>query len=187
MGAQKQSSASRRCAHAGRPIGVAFTDSPLGRVLVATTDTGLCAVYLGDDDTALLQALHAEFPAAHIGSGPAPEAAATAIAAYLCDQTPLPVLPLDPVGTPFQRLVWQALCRIPRGETRTYRQLAGELGLPASTARAVGQACAANSLAIVIPCHRAISTAGRLSGFRWGIARKRALLMREGVLLPYLE
>ena len=187
MGLHRPSSNARRYAHAGRPIGVTCTDSPLGRALVATTDTGLCAVYLGDDDTALLQTLYAEFPAAHIGSGPAPKAAAAAIAAYLCDQTPLPVLSLDPVGTSFQRLVWQALCRIPYGETRTYRQLAGELSLPASAARAVGQACAANSLAIVIPCHRAIGADGRIAGFRWGIARKQALLMGEGVFLPYLE
>ncbi len=187
MTLHRPSSNVRRYAHAGRPLGVTCTDSPLGRVLVATTDTGLCAVYLGDDDEALLQTLYAEFPAAHIGSGPAPEAAATAIAAYLCGHTPLPVLPLDPVGTPFQRSVWQALCRIPYGETRTYRQLAKVLGLPAGAARAVGQACAANALAIVVPCHRAIGADGRLSGFRWGIARKRALLMREGVLLPYLE
>lgn len=170
-----------------RPIReVAYADSPLGRVLVAATDSGLCAVYLGDDDAALLATLHASFPVTGTAAGVLAETAASAIAAYLRNEAPLPAFPLDPIGTPFQQLVWQALCTIPRGSTRTYGQLAQELGLPTGTARAVGRACASNSLAIVVPCHRALGSDGRLHGFRWGIERKRALLALEGVFLPLL-
>jgi O-6-methylguanine DNA methyltransferase len=170
-----------------RPIReVAYADTPLGRLLVAATDSGLCAVYLGDDDAALLATLHASFPVAGTATGVLAETAASAIAAYLRSEAPLPAFPLDPIGTPFQQLVWQALCAIPRGSTRTYGQLAQELGLPTGTARAVGRACASNSLAIVVPCHRALGSDGRLHGFRWGIERKRALLALEGVFLPLL-
>ncbi|WP_322820628.1 methylated-DNA--[protein]-cysteine S-methyltransferase [Chloroflexus sp.] len=171
-----------------RPIQeVAYADSPLGRVLVAATDSGLRAVYLGDDDASLLATLHASFSVAGTNAaGVLAETAASAIAAYLRNEAPLPALPLDPIGTPFQQLVWQVLCTIPRGSTRTYGQLAQELGLPTSAARAVGRACASNSLAIVVPCHRALGSDGRLHGFRWGIERKRALLALEGVFLPLL-
>lgn len=176
-----------KCATRVRPIReVAYADSPLGRVLVAATDSGLCAVYLGDDDEALLATLHASFSVAGAAAGVLAETAASAIAAYLHNEAPLPAFPLDPIGTPFQRLVWQALCTIPRGSTRTYGQLAQELGLPTGAARAVGRACASNSLAIVVPCHRALGSNGRLHGFRWGIERKRALLALEGVFLPLL-
>ncbi|WP_287906001.1 methylated-DNA--[protein]-cysteine S-methyltransferase [Chloroflexus sp.] len=88
------------------------------------------------------------------------------------------------MGTPFQQRVWRALQAIPRGSTRTYGQLARDLGLPITAARAVGRACATNPLAIVVPCHRALGADGKLHGFRWGIERKRALLALEGVLLP---
>lgn len=170
-----------------RPIReVAYADSPLGRVLVAATDSGLCAVYLGDDDAALLATLHASFLVEGTATGVLAETAASAIAAYLRNEAPLPAFPLDPISTPFQQLVWQALCTIPRGSTRTYGQLAQELGLPTGAARAVGRACASNSLAVVVPCHRALASDGRLHGFRWGIDRKRALLALEGVFLPLL-
>ncbi len=167
--------------HANQAIGVACAASPLGRLLVAATARGLCAVYLGDDDESLRAALRAELPAAAIGAGPAPISAAEAIVASLCNQTDPPPLPLDPAGTPFQLAVWQALRAIPRGETRTYGQLARDLRLPATAARAVGRACATNPLAIVVPCHRALGADGRLRGFRWGLERKRALLALEGV------
>ncbi|MFN3374379.1 MAG: methylated-DNA--[protein]-cysteine S-methyltransferase [Chloroflexus sp.] len=166
------------------PIAVAFADSPLGRVLAAATVNGLCAVYLGDDDAMLLTALRAAFRAMPIIGGSLPEVAAAAIAAYLRNEAHLPPLPLDLHGTPFQQRVWQALRNIPRGSTRTYGQLARDLGLPVTAARAVGRACATNPLAVVVPCHRAIGADGKLHGFRWGIERKRALLAIEGVLLP---
>lgn len=164
-------------------ITVAFAASPLGRVLVAATAAGLCAVYLGDDDATLLAALRAECPAAPISAGASPGVAAAAIAAYLRNEADLPPLPLDLHGTPFQQRVWQALQAIPRGSTRSYGQLARDLGLPVTAARAVGRACATNPLAIVVPCHRALGADGKLHGFRWGIERKRALLALEGVLL----
>ncbi len=162
------------------PIAVAFTDSPLGRVLAAATVNGLCAVYLGDDDAMLLTVLCAEFRATPIIGGSLPEVAVAAIAAYLRNEANLPPLPLDLYGTPFQQRVWQALRAIPRGSTRTYGQLACDLGLPVTAARAVGRACATNPLAVVVPCHRAIGADGKLHGFRWGIERKRALLALEG-------
>ncbi|MEF3273582.1 MAG: methylated-DNA--[protein]-cysteine S-methyltransferase [Chloroflexus sp.] len=170
-----------------RPITVTVTDSPLGRLLVATTTNGLCAVFPGDDDDALLAALRAEFPAAPITIAATPMPAAIAIVAYLRDASDLPELRLDLVGTPFQQRVWHALRAIPRGSTRTYGQLASALGLPATAARAVGRACAANRLAVVVPCHRALGADGQLHGFRWGLARKRTLLAIEGVLLPNIE
>lgn len=167
-----------------KPLAIAFADSPLGRVLVAATATGLCAVYLGDSDPTLLAELRAEFPAVPLGDGAPPAAAAAAIAAYLRNEADLPPLPLDLIGTPFQQQVWQALRAIPRGSTRTYSQLARDLGLPVTAARAVGRACATNPLAVVVPCHRALGADGKLHGFRWGLERKRALLALEGVLLP---
>ncbi|WP_298814789.1 methylated-DNA--[protein]-cysteine S-methyltransferase [Chloroflexus sp.] len=172
-----------------KTISVAFSDSPLGRVLVAATTTGLCAVYLGDNDSPLLDALRAGFPFASINLAETQvtSAAIAAITAYLRNEADLPPLPLDPVGTPFQQQVWQALRAIPRGSTRTYGQLAGALGLPVTAARAVGRACAANPLAVVVPCHRALGADGNLRGFRWGLGRKRALLALEGVLLPELD
>ncbi|MGB9736958.1 methylated-DNA--[protein]-cysteine S-methyltransferase [Chloroflexus sp.] len=164
---------------------IMLTASPLGRLLVATTAHGLAAVFLGDDDSSLVAALRTTFSTASIHVGDEPLPAATAITAYLRNETDLPPLPLDlSAGTPFQQRVWRALQTIPRGSTRTYGQLVRDLGLPITAARAVGRACATNPLAIVVPCHRVLGADGKLHGFRWGIERKRALLALEGVLLP---
>lgn len=158
---------------------------PLGRLLVAATERGICSVALGNDDETLVAALRAEFPqatldrvdagrddwlAAMVGKVEAELAGADAA------NDALP--PLDIRATAFQWRVWHALQRIPRGSTRSYSQIAAEIGAPRSV-RAVANACGRNRLAVVVPCHRVIREDGSLGGYRWGIARKQHLLERE--------
>jgi len=160
---------------------VRFSTAPcrLGRVLVATTDRGICRVMLGDDDDALEQALRAELPAAGITRDDDTLAASLVEVTHrLSGNAPTGNLPLDIRGTAFQQRVWQALQRIPIGETRTYGEIAGEIGSPRA-ARAVGQACGANEVAVVIPCHRAVRASGDPGKYRWGSERKRRLLETE--------
>jgi len=162
----------------GLAIRYAVTASDLGQVLVAATDRGLCAVMLGDDASRLMAALRQEFPAATLErNDPALEEYTGRVLALL-DGEPGENLPLDVEGTVFQWQVWDALRRIPAGETRTYRAIAQELGRPAA-ARAVAGACAGNRLALVIPCHRVVRETGEAGGYRWGLERKRRLLERE--------
>ncbi|HEV2179462.1 MAG TPA: methylated-DNA--[protein]-cysteine S-methyltransferase [Gemmatimonadaceae bacterium] len=158
---------------------VAFARSPIGLVLVARSAAGLVAVLVGDDREALRRELARRFPLGEwAGSDAVLDALAERVAALV--ETPAKKLdvPLDMRGTPFQREVWRALRAIPPGATTTYGQLAARLGRPTS-ARAVGAACGANPLAIVVPCHRVIARDGALTGYRWGVERKRALLERE--------
>jgi AraC family transcriptional regulator of adaptative response/methylated-DNA-[protein]-cysteine methyltransferase len=165
---------------AGARIAYATADSPLGRLLVAATAKGVCFVALRDDDAVLVSALEAEFPnAERIGrDDDAILPALQAVLDYLHGQSPHLDLPLDVRATAFQRRVWQGLLAIPAGETRSYGELADELGAPGA-ARAVGSACANNPLALVIPCHRVTRADGGLGGYRWGVAAKKALLARE--------
>lgn len=184
---------------AGVTIGYALADSPLGCLLVAATGRGVCAVKLGDAPAPLLAELQAEFPAAHLVADTAaddsaapestpdlPDATAggglqqwvAALLEYLDGRRRNLDLPLDVQATLFQRQVWQLLQAIPYGETRTYRQLAQELGRE-NHSRAVGQACAANPVSLIVPCHRAVRTGGGLAGFRWGLHRKAALQQME--------
>ena len=158
---------------------VAFARSPIGLVLVARSAAGLVAVLVGDDREALRRELARRFPLGEwAGSDAVLDALAERVAALV--ETPAKKLdvPLDMRGTPFQREVWRALRAIPPGATTTYGELAARLGRPTS-ARAVGAACGANPLAIVVPCHRVIARDGALTGYRWGVERKRALLERE--------
>lgn len=158
--------------------------SALGRVLVAATSRGVCAVRIGDDDTVLEAELRAEFPRATLVRGDEVLASATSqLVTYLAGSGPWPQLPLDLRGTAFQQRVWDALRTIASGDTRRYGELARALGDPAA-ARAVGAACAANPAAILVPCHRVLPKAGGDGGFRWGTARKRALLALERVQPP---
>ncbi len=151
----------------------------LGQVLVAATAIGLCAITLGDDPEALVQALRDRFPNAALADGDPVFAAAVAQVVQLVDRPGSAVpLPLDIRGTAFQQRVWQALAAIPPGRTISYAALADSLGIPGG-ARAVAGACAANVLAVAIPCHRAVRSNGDLAGYRWGTARKRSLLGRE--------
>ncbi len=165
---------------AGARIAYAIADSPLGRLMVAATDKGVCFVALRDHDGALVAALKAEFPNADalIRDDEAILPALQAVLDYLQGASPHIDLPLDVRATAFQRRVWQGLLAIPPGETRSYGDLAQELGAPGA-ARAVGSACAHNPVALVIPCHRVTRADGGLGGYRWGVAAKKALLARE--------
>jgi len=151
----------------------------LGHILVAATGKGVCAILLGDDPDALLRDLQDRFAQAELIGGDAGFEDLVARAVGLVDHPGrLCELPLDVRGTAFQRQVWQALRDIPAGATVSYAELAARLGRPSAT-RAVAGACAANAIAVAIPCHRVVRGDGALSGYRWGVARKRALLDAE--------
>ena len=165
----------------GAVIGYAITNSPLGRLLVAATPRGVCFVALGERDGTLVDKLRREYPAAAAiaRAAAALGQAVRAILDMLDGAAPHAGLPLDIQATAFQRRVWEELQRIPAGETRSYSEIAAALGQPAAQ-RAVGRACATNPVPILIPCHRAVRQDGGLGGYRWGVARKRRLLDREG-------
>lgn len=154
--------------------------SPLGRMLVAATDRGLCFVQVGASDAALATELREEFPLASIDERASRALAPLMAAAQAIAETrPLPAdVPIDIQGTAFQWRVWRALTRIPRGETSTYSKVAAAIGRP-SAVRAVARACATNPLALVVPCHRVVRTDGQVGGYRWGVAVKKTLLERE--------
>jgi AraC family transcriptional regulator of adaptative response/methylated-DNA-[protein]-cysteine methyltransferase len=165
----------------GAVIQYATAASQFGRVLVAATERGLCAVSIGQDDSSLSDALAAEFPRATIERDEtAVGLLLDAVLAHLRDRTSLATLPLDVAATSFQVQVWESLRRIPAGEQRSYGDVAAELGRPGA-ARAVASACAANPVALVIPCHRVVRGDGAAGGYRWGAERKRALLAAERV------
>lgn len=152
----------------------------LGSILVAASERGLCAIALGDDPDALVHDLQGQFPKAElIGADAAFETLVARVVGFVEAPATGLDLPLDVRGTAFQQRVWQALREIPAGTTASYREIAARIGAPTS-ARAVAGACAANHLAVAIPCHRVVRTGGDLSGYRWGVERKRALLEREG-------
>lgn len=151
--------------------------SPLGTVLIAATDKGLCSLKLGDDPARLRRLLAEEFSQADIREADLP-GLREKILSFIEGEGSLARLPLDIRGTVFQRRVWDELRRIPRGETRSYRDIARAIGAPAAV-RAVGSACGANPVALVVPCHRAVRTDGGLGGYAWGIARKKRLLAVE--------
>jgi len=163
----------------GVAITYAIVDSVLGRLLVAATARGVCAVKLGASDRALKSDLTAEFPGAVVRPGPLPERWARVIAAAV-DGRPAttPDVPLDVQGTAFQWTVWTALQTIPAGETRSYGEVAAGIGRPRAV-RAVARACASNPVALVVPCHRVVPAAGGTGGYRWGAERKAKLIARE--------
>ncbi|OOG27808.1 bifunctional transcriptional regulator/O6-methylguanine-DNA methyltransferase [Thioalkalivibrio denitrificans] len=151
----------------------------LGHVLVASTEKGICFIAMGDDPDALVRDLQDRFPRAElVGGDPAFERQVGTVLAFIEAPGTGLDLPLDIRGTVFQRRVWHALRQIPAGETVSYAELARRIGAPGA-ARAVARACASNPIAVVIPCHRVVRQDGSLSGYRWGVARKRALLERE--------
>lgn len=163
----------------GARIAYTTVDSPLGHLLVAATTQGVCSVKIGDDQEELENELRGEFPGAELGrDNPALGGWVAAIVGHLTGQLPNLDLPVDVRATAFQRLVWEYLRAIPYGETRTYQQIALELGQPGA-ARAVGRACATNPVAVVVPCHRVVRRDGNLGGYRWGLHRKEALLAQE--------
>jgi AraC family transcriptional regulator of adaptative response/methylated-DNA-[protein]-cysteine methyltransferase len=163
----------------GMQIGYAVTQTSLGKVLVASTQRGVSAVYLGDNEKALVDALRKEYPRAEI------ERAASSNERWIQEivrrvegDAPSLELPLDVQVTAFQHRVWQELQKIPRGATKTYTQVACAMGKPTAV-RAVARACATNPVSIVVPCHRVIRGDGQLAGYRWGLQRKEKLLERE--------
>ncbi len=161
-------------------IGFTVAPSSLGKVLVAGTERGISAVYLGDDERTLVSALQKEYPRAEIArSAASNESWLKEILSRVEGHAPSKDLPLDVQATAFQRRVWQELQKIPLGATRTYTQVARALGKPNSV-RAVARACATNPTSVVVPCHRVIRTDGELAGYRWGLQRKQKLLEREG-------
>ena len=167
---------------AGLRITYTVLASPLGQVLIAATQRGVCAISLGNHEEVLEEELHREFPQAEIerddqGLGEW----AQDVVERLAGRLPPKEVPLDIRATAFQRLVSEELQRIPRGETRSYSQIARAIGRPKAT-RAVAQACSKNPVAVVIPCHRVLREDDSLGGYRWGLARKQALLDQEGVL-----
>jgi AraC family transcriptional regulator of adaptative response/methylated-DNA-[protein]-cysteine methyltransferase len=160
-------------------IRFAIGQSALGAVLVARSERGVCAILLGDDPEELLRDLERRFPKATLIGGDADFERLVAMVVGFVEAPELGLdLPLDIRGTAFQQRVWQALRQIPAGATVSYAEIARRIGAPGSV-RAVAGACAANALAVAIPCHRVVRTDGGLSGYRWGIERKRALLERE--------
>jgi AraC family transcriptional regulator of adaptative response/methylated-DNA-[protein]-cysteine methyltransferase len=168
-----------RAGGAGTSIRFAVGECSLGSVLVASSDRGVCAILLGDAPGPLVRDLQDRFPKARLIGGDRrfERLVATVVGFVETPATGLD-LPLDVQGTAFQQRVWRALRRIPAGTTVTYREIAQRIGAPAAV-RAVAQACGSNALAVAIPCHRVVRSDGALSGYRWGVERKRALLSRE--------
>ncbi len=181
------SPATYRRGGAGLEVGYAIVPSPLGRLLVAVTEHGVCAVKLGDRDDELKAALAREFPSARIvGKEAIPSEWLEAVVARIGNTGNQSDLPLDVKGTAFQWRVWRALQQIPFGETRTYSDVARAVGSP-SAVRAVGRACATNPVALVVPCHRVVGKDGSATGYRWGVERKKRLLEIEASRLRRSE
>lgn len=168
-----------RAGGSGAVIRFAIAACSLGALLVASTDKGVCAILLGDDADMLLRDLQDRFPQADLRGAEPDYEQTVAKVIGLVEAPALGLdLPLDVRGTAFQQRVWQALREIPAGSTVSYAELARRIGLPTG-ARAVAGACAANALAVAIPCHRVVRNDGALSGYRWGVERKQQLLERE--------
>ncbi|MDG2517224.1 methylated-DNA--[protein]-cysteine S-methyltransferase [Lysobacter soli] len=172
-----------RAGGADEQIRWSIADTALGQALVATTERGICMIELGEDAAALEAKLHAEFPKAQLERvdagrdeflAPRLRAVAEALAGRQAQ------VPVDLIGTAFQKKVWDALMKIPHGQTRSYTQIAEEIGHPRSM-RAVANACANNHVAIVVPCHRVVRGDGSLGGYRWGLPIKQRVLERERV------
>ncbi len=162
---------------AGMDIQYTLINSSLGRLLVARTDRGICAVYPGNTDATLERQLAEEFPRAERRKVATPFAEARQVRDAV-DKGARELPAFDVSGTDFQRLVWAALARIPAGQTRTYGEVAESIGR-AGSARAVARACATNNVAVLVPCHRVVRGDGGMGGYRWGIERKETLLGRE--------
>lgn len=168
-----------RAGGADEEIRFAIAETSLGALLVAASEKGVCSILMGDNPEKLLQDLQDRFTRARLVGGDAKFEKLVAKVVGLVERPRKDLdLPLDIRGTAFQQRVWKALTTIPAGKTASYAQIARKIGKP-SAVRAVAQACAANNLAIAIPCHRVVKTDGGLSGYRWGVARKQELLARE--------
>lgn len=172
-----------RAGGAGESIAYAARQTALGWTMMAATDRGVCFVQFGNSSSELLAALRAEFPRADLQPSRAQQSAAlddwmAALNAHLSSGAPRPDVPLDLRGTAFQVKVWRFLLKIPPGKVVSYGELAHAIGQPAAS-RAVGTACGANKIGVLVPCHRVLRGDGNLGGYRWGLERKRALLDTE--------
>lgn len=171
-----------RAGGAGATIHFALGQCSLGAILVAQSNKGICAILLGDDPEALLRELQDQFPKARlIGGDSAYEQLVAEVVGFVEAPSLGLALPLDVQGTAFQERVWQALREVPAGSRVSYTEIAERIGAPKAV-RAVAMACAANHIAVAIPCHRVVRRDGDLSGYRWGVARKAQLLKRETAL-----
>ncbi|WP_406820856.1 bifunctional DNA-binding transcriptional regulator/O6-methylguanine-DNA methyltransferase Ada [Pseudomonas sp. KnCO4] len=171
-----------RAGGAGATIHFALGQCSLGAILVAQSEKGICAILLGDDPEALLRELQDQFPKARlIGGDSAYEQLVAQVVGFVEAPSLGLALPLDVQGTAFQERVWQALREVPAGSRVSYTEIAERIGAPKAV-RAVAMACAANHIAVAIPCHRVVRRDGDLSGYRWGVARKAQLLKRETAL-----
>lgn len=163
----------------GATVRFVCADSAVGRVLVAATPRGVCAVKLGSDDAKLVALLTDEFPGAEIAPGGAEMSRwVTGVVAMISGRSPARDVPIDIRGTAFQMRVWKELQKIPRGNTRSYGEIARRIGRPTAS-RAVARACATNPVCILVPCHRVVAGDGGLGGYHWGVERKQKLLDRE--------
>ena len=165
----------------GEDVDISFAvgECTLGSFLVAQSSRGICAIHLGDDPGQLISKLRERFPRATLKAGDAAFNQLVAKVVGLVEAPDTnPGLPLDIRGTAFQQQVWEALRALPYGSTATYQEIANAIGMPKSV-RAVAQACAANNLAVAVPCHRVVRSDGSPSGYRWGVERKKLLLQRE--------
>ncbi|HZU32902.1 MAG TPA: bifunctional DNA-binding transcriptional regulator/O6-methylguanine-DNA methyltransferase Ada [Candidatus Angelobacter sp.] len=165
----------------GEGVAIQYTilSTELGKLLIATTERGICSVRFGENDAALLRELKEDFGAAEIVRDPEKlEPVAAQVKQLLHGQAAALNIPLDLRGTAFQQMVWEELQRIPAGQTRSYTEIANTLGRPKAV-RAVANACASNPVALVVPCHRVVQKSGSLAGYRWGVKRKAALLEKE--------
>jgi AraC family transcriptional regulator, regulatory protein of adaptative response / methylated-DNA-[protein]-cysteine methyltransferase len=162
----------------GTNIFFTIGECSLGSILVAQSARGVCSILIGDDPMRLVHDLRQQFPEANLINQQGHQELVAQVAGLIEKPGAGLDLPLDARGTAFQQLVWDALQRIPPGSTATYKDIARQIGTPGAV-RAVARACGANALAVAIPCHRVIRNDGTLSGYRWGVERKRALLARE--------
>lgn len=163
----------------GNTIRFAIAECSLGSILVASTQKGVCAILMGEDPDQIVRDLQDRFPKAQlVGADAEYEKLVAKVVGFIEAPRIGLDLPLDIRGTAFQQRVWKELQRIPAGKTASYSEVAKRLGSPKSV-RAVARACGANALAVAIPCHRVIRTDGDISGYRWGVDRKKALLARE--------
>ena len=176
-----------RTGASGQKIRFAISRCSLGDLLVAESERGICAILFGDERSALIAGLRRQFPAAAIEEADTElKAVVGRVVAYVEEPGEDLGLPLDIRGTAFQHRVWEALRRIPAGSTASYTDIAREIGAPQAV-RAVAGACAANPIAVAIPCHRVVRSDGALSGYRGGVERKRALLAKEARKKPLLQ
>jgi AraC family transcriptional regulator of adaptative response/methylated-DNA-[protein]-cysteine methyltransferase len=167
-----------RDTHEPELVKVITSTCSLGIILVASTAKGVCAIFLGDDAEILSQELQTKLPYQKIIHDASDQTVIAKVINFIESPTMSLDLVLDTQGTPFQKMVWDALQQIPLGQTASYTQIAQKIGLP-KAARAVARACGANMVSLAIPCHRVIGNNGVLTGYRWGIERKQILLQRE--------